>query len=181
MKTPLTQNRQVLHYASYLTHQLNKENDRRPDFNTYDFWLIRVLPAHVTGTRPQGSERQLKTEFPSDEWRWLPARPAEALWGETTSWTAPPPRGGGAAGRFWERPWRLRAAVVRRWRAHREGLQGLWLHQNEQLAVTWGRGHPEHKDASVLRCWRIANASPGNKHDVDAAFPKVFTESQPDS
>ena len=66
-----------------------------------------------------------------------------------------------ADGVFWARPWRLRAAAVRRWRVHRDGLHGLLAHPNEQTVVTSGRGHPSNRDASVLRCWRVANAAPG--------------------
>lgn len=66
-----------------------------------------------------------------------------------------------AGGGSRDRPWRLRAATLQRWRAHREGVQGMLADESEQCILTCGRGHPSHKEASVLRCWRIGNGASG--------------------
>ena len=62
---------------------------------------------------------------------------------------------------FWQRPWRLRAAVVYGWRAHRQRLTAIATHPNESMVVTAGRGHVGGQDQDVVRCWNLADAAAG--------------------
>ena len=68
---------------------------------------------------------------------------------------------GGEDGMFWQRPWRLRAAVVHGWRAHRQRLTAIATHPNEQAVATAGRGHVNGQDQEVVRCWSLAQAAAG--------------------
>lgn len=62
---------------------------------------------------------------------------------------------------FWQRPWRLRAAVVYGWRAHRQRLTAIATHPNESMVATAGRGHVGGQDQDVVRCWNLADAAAG--------------------
>ena len=76
---------------------------------------------------------------------------------------------GEGEGQFWQRPWRLRAAVVYGWRGHRQRLTALASHPNEQLVATAGRGHVGGQDQEVVRCWSLATAATGFTHS--SLFP----------
>ncbi len=64
-------------------------------------------------------------------------------------------------GMFWQRPWRLRAAVVYGWRAHRQRLTAIATHPNASMVATAGRGHVGGQDQDVVRCWNLADAAAG--------------------
>ena len=69
---------------------------------------------------------------------------------------------GDEEGPFWQRPWRLRAAVIYGWRAHRQRLTAIAAHPNELLVATAGRGHVGGQDQEVVRCWNLADAAAGD-------------------
>lgn len=66
-----------------------------------------------------------------------------------------------AAKELWRRPWRLQAAVVHGWQAHRERLRAIAADTEEQVLVSSGRGNVNGREAEVLRCWSIADAAAG--------------------
>lgn len=68
-----------------------------------------------------------------------------------------------AGSAWWVRPWRLSTAVIRSWRAHREGLRLMVAHEDEGSLVTAGRGLIDGKECEVLRCWRLSDTSAGAK------------------
>lgn len=68
---------------------------------------------------------------------------------------------GDQEGPFWQRPWRLRAAVVHGWRAHRQRLTAIAAHPDELLVATAGRGHVGGQDQDVVRCWNLADTAAG--------------------
>jgi hypothetical protein len=70
-----------------------------------------------------------------------------------------------ATGAPGERPWRLRAAAVHSWRAHREGMAGLAALPGEAAAVSVGRGAAGARaGADVLRVWDLATSTAGRRH-----------------
>ena len=71
---------------------------------------------------------------------------------------------GGEGGTYWQRPWRLKAAVVYGWRAHRHRLSSLLAHPNELLVATAGRGNIAGQELDVVRCWNLAYAAAGICH-----------------
>ena len=71
---------------------------------------------------------------------------------------------GDEEGPFWQRPWRLRAAVLYGWRAHRQRLTAIAAHPNELLVATAGRGHVGGQDQEVVRCWNLADAAAGDPY-----------------
>lgn len=72
---------------------------------------------------------------------------------------------GAEDGVYWQRPWRLKAAVVYGWRGHRQQLSRLTAHPNELLLATAGRGNVAGQELEVLRCWNLAYAAAGNTSD----------------
>lgn len=64
---------------------------------------------------------------------------------------------------FWARPWRLKASVVHQWRAHRERLRGQLADEDQAVVITAGWAQLGGKDAEVLRCWSLADASAGGE------------------
>ncbi|KAL0031838.1 hypothetical protein WJX79_010539 [Trebouxia sp. C0005] len=95
-------------------------------------------------------------------WQWLPVSPDDSpsQWANADIWEQYP-LAGHEEGMFWQRPWRLRAAVVYGWRAHRQRLTAIATHPNESMVVTAGRGHVGGQDQDVVRCWNLADAAAG--------------------
>lgn len=60
-----------------------------------------------------------------------------------------------------DRPWKLKAAVVHKWRAHRERMRAMAVSGDESTVVTAGRGLVNGRDAEVVRCWRLSDGAPG--------------------
>lgn len=69
---------------------------------------------------------------------------------------------GAEEGMYWQRPWKLKAAVVHGWRGHRQQLTKLKAHPNELLIATAGRGNVAGQELEVLRCWNLAYAAAGD-------------------
>jgi hypothetical protein len=81
-----------------------------------------------------------------------------------------------ADGRYWGRPWRLRASVVHGWRAHREGARDLVAGAGEDLVASAGRATLAGREAEVVRCWCLADGSAGAV-GVERVRRDVFGES----
>lgn len=96
-------------------------------------------------------------------WQWLPVSPDDSpsQWANADIWEQHP-LAGHEEGMFWQRPWRVRAAVVYGWRAHRQRLTAIATHPNETMVATAGRGHVMGgQDQDVVRCWNLADAAAG--------------------
>ena len=50
---------------------------------------------------------------------------------------------------------------MQQWRTHREGLNGMITNEDGQHVITSGKGWSDGQDIWVLRCWDMANGSPG--------------------
>ncbi|KAL0056421.1 hypothetical protein WJX82_011195 [Trebouxia sp. C0006] len=95
-------------------------------------------------------------------WQWLPVSPDDSpfQWANADIWEQYP-LAGHEEGMFWQRPWRLRAAVVYGWHAHRQRLTAIATHPNESMVATAGKGHVGGQDQDVARCWNLADAAAG--------------------
>eukprot|EP00884_Botryococcus_braunii_P002444 jgi/Botrbrau1/121/Bobra.0022s0107.1 len=94
-------------------------------------------------------------------WRWYSPTPEDNAdqWADAARWRVPLPRT--SDGRWWGRAWRLRATVVHSWQAHREGARDLVAGAGEELVASAGRAQVLGRDAEVVRCWRLSDASAG--------------------
>ncbi|KAK9831842.1 hypothetical protein WJX81_000569 [Elliptochloris bilobata] len=113
------------------------------------------FPGFDLGSSPRAGNKH--------DWAWLPASGGDdpGEWGDVRVWGDPYSSGLGSGGAGTpERPWRLRAAAVHGWRAHREGMAALTALPGEGGFVTVGAG----RGADVLRVWDLASCSAGAQY-----------------
>ncbi|KAK9824404.1 hypothetical protein WJX72_010051 [[Myrmecia] bisecta] len=118
------------------------------------------LPERSDASQASGPSPQHRHSASRVPWHWLGPITDEDWYLQWQNRQAARPVGS----LFWERPWRLKLTMVQRWRAHRERLQALAVDEASGLVVSAGRGHVGGREAEVLRCWQMADASAGPQY-----------------